>query len=108
MQSPYILVEDYTEVFYMTHKGDVPSDECEMNHRWSKSIREGDGQSFILIGFNVPALAPCLNLIQTALQLCENKTLFAIRGIHSSAIGKEGQINTWCLGRIIYIHTVQC
>jgi hypothetical protein len=58
-------------------------------------MREVDGLSLILIGFNVPALAPPLNCIQVALLHSENITLFAIRGIHStSVIGKEGQIKT--------------
>jgi hypothetical protein len=57
MQSPCILlVEDYTAVFYMIHKGDVPSDQCEINFSWSNSMREVEGNYF-----NVPALAPCLN-----------------------------------------------
>jgi hypothetical protein len=32
---------------------------------------------------------------RTALQLSENITLFAIRGTHTSVIGKEGQMKTW-------------
>jgi hypothetical protein len=61
MQSPCsLLVEDYTEVFYTIHKGDVPSVQCEMNLRWSKSLREVDDPSFIVIDLNVPALAPLL------------------------------------------------
>jgi hypothetical protein len=62
MQSPYnALVADYTEVFYLIHKGDVPSVQCEKNLKWSKSMREVYGPSFILIDFNVPALAPRLS-----------------------------------------------
>jgi hypothetical protein len=38
------------------------------------------------------------------MQFSENITLFAICDIHTSVIGMEGQINTWCLGvSIIYI-----
>jgi hypothetical protein len=54
------LVEDYTEVFYMIHKGGVPSIHCEMNLRSSKSMKE-DGPGFILIEFRVPAFAPRLS-----------------------------------------------
>jgi hypothetical protein len=50
------LVEGYTEVFYMIHKGDVPSVQCEMNLRWYKSVKEVGGPSFIFIDFNVAAL----------------------------------------------------
>jgi hypothetical protein len=35
-----------------------------------------------------------VSIKQTVLQLSENITLFAICGIHTSVIGKEGQINT--------------
>jgi hypothetical protein len=68
-------------------------------------MREVDGPSFLFIDFNV-ALAPRLSGIKTALQLSENITLFAICGIHINVIGKEGQINTWCLGGIIYVYTL--
>jgi hypothetical protein len=44
------------------------------------------------LDFNSTALAPLLSWIETALQLSENITLYAICGIHSSVIGKEGQI----------------
>jgi hypothetical protein len=62
MQSPCNpLVEDYTEVFYMIQKGNVPSVQCEMSLRWYRSMREVDDPSFIFIDFNVPALALRLN-----------------------------------------------
>jgi hypothetical protein len=62
MQSPCnLLIEDYTEVFYMNDEGDVSSIQCEMSLRWSKFMREADGPSLILIDFNVPGLAPRLN-----------------------------------------------
>jgi hypothetical protein len=76
------LVEDYTKVFYVIHKGNDQSDQCEMNLRWRKSMREVGGPRFILIGFNVPALSLCLECIETALQLSENITLFEIGSIH--------------------------
>jgi hypothetical protein len=62
MQSPCEpLVEDYTEVFYMIHEGDVPSIQCEVNLRWSKSVREVDSPNYTFIDFNVPALASRFN-----------------------------------------------
>jgi hypothetical protein len=70
------LVEDYTDVFYMNHKGDVPSVQCEMSLRRSNSMRDVDSSSFIFINFNVPAIEPRLSLIETTLQLPENITLF--------------------------------
>jgi hypothetical protein len=45
----------------MIDDGDVPSVQCEMSLRWSKSMREVDGPSLIFIYSNVPALAPRLN-----------------------------------------------
>jgi hypothetical protein len=104
MQSPCNLhVEDYTEVIYMIHKQDGPPVQCEMNFRRSESERQVDGSSFIFVDFNFPALASRLNWIETALQLSDNIT-FAICGIHTSVIRKEGQMNTWCLGvSFIYI-----
>jgi hypothetical protein len=97
------LVEDYTEVFYMIDEGDIPSVQCKMSLRGPKSMREVDGPSFIFIDFNVPALTPRLNRIQITLRFSKNITLFAIRGIHSSVIDKEDQINTWCLGRVSFM-----
>jgi hypothetical protein len=97
------LVEDYPEVFYAIHRGDAPSFQCEVNLRWSKSMREVDGLSFSVIDFNVLMLAPRLSWIEAALQLSENITLCAIRGVHTVVISKEGQINTWCLG-VSYIY----
>jgi hypothetical protein len=61
----------------MINEGDVPSVQCEKSLRWSVSTREVDDPRLILIYFNVPALAPRLNGIETALQLSENITLFA-------------------------------
>jgi hypothetical protein len=46
-----------------------------------------------------------LNWTETVLQLFQNIILFAICGIHTSVIGKEGQINTWCFGGIICLYT---
>jgi hypothetical protein len=83
------LIKGYTQVFYMIHEGDVPSVQCELRLRWSKSMRNADGPSLILIDFNVPALTPRLNWIESALQLSENIILFSIRGIYTSVIGKE-------------------
>jgi hypothetical protein len=62
MQSPCNpLIEDYIQIFYMIDEGDIPSIKCEMALNWSKSVREVDGPRFILIDFDVPALAPRLN-----------------------------------------------
>jgi hypothetical protein len=62
MQSPCNpLVEDYIQIFYMNEEGDIPSVQCEMNLKWSKSVREVDGPRFIIIDFNVPALSTRLN-----------------------------------------------
>jgi hypothetical protein len=88
------LVEDYTEVLYIISKRVVLTVQCEMNLTWPNSMTEVDDPSFIFIDFQVTALASRLYRIQTALQLSENITLFAIYVIYTSVIGKEGQINT--------------
>jgi hypothetical protein len=60
----------------------VPSVQSEMSQRWSKCMREVDGPSLIFTDFNVPALARCINLPETTLQLSENIPRFAICGIY--------------------------
>jgi hypothetical protein len=56
------LVEVYTEIFYTIHEGDIPSVQCEVDLKVvSRSMRVVDGPSFILIYFNVSALAPLLS-----------------------------------------------
>jgi hypothetical protein len=40
-------------------------------------------------------------------QFSENMYLFENCGINTSNIGEVGQVNTCCLGGIIYIHTVE-
>jgi hypothetical protein len=70
MQSPCnFLVKHYSGEFYVIYEGNVTSVLCEMNLRWSKSIREVDGPSFILIDFNIPALSPRLSSTQSPLKL---------------------------------------
>jgi hypothetical protein len=61
----------------MIHEGDVPSVQCDVNLRWSKSVREVHGRRFAFIDFNVPALASRLIRIEIALWLSENIILFA-------------------------------
>jgi hypothetical protein len=65
----------------MIHEGEVPSVQCEVNLRWYKSMREVDVLNFF---FNVPALAPSLNRIDTALQLRRS-------GIYRRIIGKRAR-----------------
>jgi hypothetical protein len=51
-------------------------------------MKEADSPSSIFIDFSVPARAPRLSWTETALQLSENITLFAIYGIHKSVIDR--------------------
>jgi hypothetical protein len=87
------LIEDYTEIFYMIQEGDVPFVQCEVSLRGPKSMRDVDGPNLIFIDFNVPALELRINWIETALQLSENITLFAICGIHTSAVDSFQLLN---------------
>jgi hypothetical protein len=52
-------------------------------------MREVNYPSFIFIDFNAAALTSHRNWTETALQLSENMTFFAICGIQASVIGKE-------------------
>jgi hypothetical protein len=63
------LNEDYTEIFYMIDKGNIPFIQRKMNHRWCKSMRKVDGLNLIFIHFYVPALTPRLNSTDTSQQL---------------------------------------
>jgi hypothetical protein len=66
------LIQDYTEVIYMIHEGDVPSVRYKRSLRGFKSMRKADGLSFILNYFYVPALTPRLSNAETSLQLLVN------------------------------------
>jgi hypothetical protein len=45
------LIEDHAEAFYIIYKGDVPSIQCEMSLRWSRSMREVDGRVLTSLKF---------------------------------------------------------
>jgi hypothetical protein len=38
-----LLKTDYTEIFFMTDKGDIPSIECKISLKGPKSMRKVDG-----------------------------------------------------------------
>jgi hypothetical protein len=82
-------MEDYTEIFYMIDKGDIPSIQCKMSLGGPKSMRKVDDLSLIVIDFYVPAHTPRLNSTETSLQLSESITLFAVSRIYTSVISKE-------------------
>jgi hypothetical protein len=50
------LIEDYTEIFYMIHEVYVPSIQCEVSLRWSKSPlpKGGSVMSKIMIATCIP------------------------------------------------------
>jgi hypothetical protein len=80
--------EDYSQIFYMIDKGDIPSIQCMMILRGPKSMREVDGLSFILIDFYAPALTPRLNSSDRSLQLSENIIFFGVCRIYTGVISK--------------------
>jgi hypothetical protein len=90
----------------MIDKGDIPSIQCKMSLRRPESMRKVDGVSLIFIDFYVAALTPRLNSTETSLKFSENITLFAICRIYTGVISRQTYIDTRCLGRIIYIHTL--
>jgi hypothetical protein len=105
MQFPCnLLIEDYTEIFYMIDEGDYPSIQFKMSLRRPMSMRKVDDPSLIVIDFYVPALTPCLSSTEILLQLSEKVTLFAVCRIYTGVVSKETSIDTRCLGRIIYIY----
>jgi hypothetical protein len=76
------------------HDGDVLSIRFEKNLRWwSRSITcvKRTARVFVSIDFNVPALTPCLDPNEIALQLPETITSFVIYGIQTSLTDKVGQ-----------------
>jgi hypothetical protein len=52
------LIEDYTEIFYMIDRGDIPPFQCKMSLRGPKSMRKVDGLSLIFIDLYVSTLTP--------------------------------------------------
>jgi hypothetical protein len=90
------LNEDYTQIFYMIDKGDVPSIQCKMNLRGHKPTRKVDYLSLIFVDFYVPALVPHLNKSETSLQLSEEKPLFAVCRICIWLIYPSGSL---CISR---------
>jgi hypothetical protein len=85
----------------MTDERDIPSIQCKMSLRETKSLRKTDVLSLIFIDLYVPALTPRLSSTETSLQLSENITLFAIYRIYTGVISKETYIDTRRLGPII-------
>jgi hypothetical protein len=61
------LIENYTQIFYVTDKKDIPSIQCKMSHKDPKSMSKVDGLSLIVIDFYVPALTPRLSSIEISL-----------------------------------------
>jgi hypothetical protein len=87
----------------MIDKGDISSIQYKINLGRPKSVRKVDGLSLIFIDFYVPTLTPRLNNTETSLQITKNITIFAVCRIYTGVISKETEIDTRCLGRIIYI-----
>jgi hypothetical protein len=56
----YHLIEDYTEIFYVTDKGDIRFFQYKMSLRGPKSVRKVDGPSLTFVECYVPALTPRL------------------------------------------------
>jgi hypothetical protein len=72
------LFVDYTYIFYLIDKWDLPSVQCKMSLRGSKSMRQVGGLSLTVIDFYVSGLTPRLNSTETSLQLSESITLFEL------------------------------
>jgi hypothetical protein len=83
------LIEDYTEIFYMTDEGVIPSIQCKMGPRGPNSMRKVDDLRVFLIDFNVPGFTPRPSSTETSLQLSENIILFAVCRTHTGVNNKE-------------------
>jgi hypothetical protein len=83
------FIEDYTQIFYMTYEGDIPSIQCKMSFRGPKSMGKVDGLSLIYIDFFVPTLTSRFNSTETSLQLSENITFFVVCRIYTGVNRKE-------------------
>jgi hypothetical protein len=92
------LTEDYIEIFYMIHEGDIPSIQCKMSLRGPKSMRKVDDLSLVFSDFYVPALTPRSSSIETSLRLSENIIFFAVCRIYAGVFNKE----TWAPGVLGY------
>jgi hypothetical protein len=80
------FMENYTEVFYMIYKRDVPPFICKMSLDWSTAIGETDGMSLTFTDFYVPLLTTRLHCSETALQLSDNiNSLRSVAYRHVSA-----------------------
>jgi len=62
----------------MVYKNDIPSSSCKIILDRSTPLREADGPILVLIDVYVPALTLRLHSRETALQISENITLFAV------------------------------
>jgi hypothetical protein len=76
----------------MIDEGDIPSIQCKMNLRGSKSMRKVDDLSLLIMEFYVPALTPRLSSTETSLQLPENITHFAACSINTGVIHVHNNI----------------
>jgi hypothetical protein len=68
-----LLIEDYTDLFYIIDKGDNPSIQCKVKLRQLKSVIK-QGLSLMFINFYVPELKTRLSSTENSLQLSENST----------------------------------
>jgi hypothetical protein len=82
-------MKEYTKIFYVIDKGDIPPIQCKIKVSGPESIRKVDDLHFIFIDFYVPAVTPRLNSSETSLQVSENITLFAVCCIYTDVMSKE-------------------
>jgi hypothetical protein len=82
------LIEDYTEIFYVIDKGDIPSIQYKKITRGPKSMRKVYGLCLIFIDFHVSALTPHLNSTETSLQLSEHNPFCGLWHIYTGVISK--------------------
>jgi hypothetical protein len=77
-----IFLSDYTKIFHLVYKGDVPSFQCKTILDRSMPAREIDGLSLVFIDFYIPALTPRLHRSEAALELSKNIALCGLYNIY--------------------------
>jgi hypothetical protein len=82
----HFYLKNYTEIFRIVYKGNVPSFQYKTRLDRSTSMVEVDGLSLIFIDLYVLVLTLCLHCSEAALQLSENTASLDICFVYTCTI----------------------